>query len=44
MQVHDGPQLSSGGTTSRIPRGMPGGKGTVPDMHDLSAQVAMVRA
>ena len=44
MQVHDGSQLSSGGTTPRTPRGMPGGKGTGPDMHDLSAQVAMVRA
>src|SRR6478672_7156353 len=44
MQVHDGSQSSSGGTTPRTPRGMPGGKGTVPDMHDLSAQVAMVRA
>jgi Mechanosensitive ion channel len=44
MQVHDGPQLSPGETTPRTPRGMPGGKGTVPDMHDLSAQVAMVRA
>ena len=44
MQVHDGPQLPPGGTHPRPHRGLPGGKGAVPDLHDLSAQVAMVKA
>src|SRR5579863_1301812 len=44
MRGHDGAQSSNGGHSPGNHRGMPGGIPTVPDMHDLSVQVAKVRA
>jgi hypothetical protein len=44
MRARDGARSSSGGAPPGNHWGMPGGKATVPDMHDLSVQVAKVRA
>ena len=44
MRGHDGAQSSSGEHSNGSHWGITGGHATVPDMHDLSVQVAKVRA
>jgi len=44
MRGHDGAESSNGGHSPGNHRGLPGGIPAVPDMHDLSVQVAKVRA